>query len=150
MLHFPLPPSLPPPPLQRLPDVVNMEELSRKDLAAEPSKMEQLAAENQALQSRITALHEEASRGAKGKGRGAEKEELLAEISRLRDLAQSASKVRETPNEQKSWCSATPMQRFSLVGLSELRKKARRLVEWRIMACYGEKRAWSDIVVDTG
>lgn len=88
----PLPPFLPLP-LQRLPDVVNMEELSRKDLAAEPSKLEQLAAENQALQSRITALHEEASRGAKGKGRDAEKEELLAEISRLRDLAQSASKV---------------------------------------------------------
>ena len=88
--------------LQRLPDVVNMEDFSRQDLAgageATPTtasaavggagKVEQLLAENQALQSRVQALQRQQEGGGV-----TEKEALVAEIDRLKNLTQSASKV---------------------------------------------------------
>lgn len=76
--------------------MVNPEDLSFKDLQVETSKLQQLTAENQALRSQLQAL-EEAAPLDKQDGGGyvslQEKEELLAEISRLRKLAQSASEV---------------------------------------------------------
>lgn len=75
---------------QRLPDVVNMEDLSRKDLVSESSKVEQLTAENQSLQSRVQQLQEAVPPAGVSIE---EKEELLAEITRLKEFSRSASKV---------------------------------------------------------
>jgi hypothetical protein len=91
--------------------VVNTEDFSQKDLThTEPSIVDQLTAENQSLLSRVRAL-EEAGPSEGVEGRAArealiqEKKELLAENSRLKDLAQSASKVRLVSlNKRKRVC----------------------------------------------
>ena len=68
-----------------------MEDLSRKDLVSESSRVEQLAAENQSLQARVRELQEAVPPPAGVSVE--EKEELLAEIARLKELSRSASKV---------------------------------------------------------
>ena len=88
--------------MQRLPDVVNMEDFLQKDLAS-PSggggwagRLEQLHAEKEALQRQLQALQAEgggASATADGQDLQREKKELLSEVAKLRDVAQSASKV---------------------------------------------------------
>lgn len=76
--------------------MVNLEDLSRKDLEADSGKLDQLSAENQALRNHIQSLEETAARDKRDREGSVplrEKEELLAEISRLKKLTQSASEV---------------------------------------------------------
>lgn len=72
-----------------------MEDLSRKDLVSESSRVEQLTSENQSLQSRVRELEEAVVPLPTPPARVSieEKEELLAEIARLKELSRSASKV---------------------------------------------------------
>lgn len=90
---------------QRLPDVVNMEDFSRKDLESADSssssgQVEQLSAENEALRGQVRALEEQAASGRAepdgGPSRDSllrENEELHGEVERLKTLSKSAAKV---------------------------------------------------------
>lgn len=82
--------------------MVDVEDLSRKDVITESDKVEQLVVENQTLHSQIQELQRALSQASDEVDKGNEvtraalqqqREELLAENERLKGLTQSASKV---------------------------------------------------------